>query len=150
MPDRAGEGACRDDLGTHGVLLGAAARDEPDRFVRRTTGPLVEHDETRGSDPVRTALACFTCDGNLSRTASALCVHVNTLYQRMDRISRCSARGGATATTRCRSIWPSPCGERPDRAASACDRPVTCVTMRSAPVRSRPRRPRTGPVPLSS
>ncbi|MGQ7754021.1 helix-turn-helix domain-containing protein [Streptomyces sp. WC2508] len=62
------------------------------------------HDETRGSDPVRTALACFACDGNLSRTASALCVHVNTLYQRMDRISRCSARGGATATTRCRSI----------------------------------------------
>ncbi|WP_406529696.1 PucR family transcriptional regulator [Streptomyces sp. I8-5] len=47
----------------------------------------MEHDETRGSDPVRTALACFTCDGNLSRTASSLYVHVNTLYQRMDRIS---------------------------------------------------------------
>ncbi|MFG2221290.1 MULTISPECIES: PucR family transcriptional regulator [unclassified Streptomyces] len=47
----------------------------------------MEHDETRGSDLVRTALAYFTCDGNLSRTASALYVHVNTLYQRMDRIS---------------------------------------------------------------
>ncbi|MEV6750467.1 helix-turn-helix domain-containing protein [Streptomyces sp. NPDC051080] len=36
---------------------------------------------------MRTALACFTCDGNLSRTASSLYVHVNTLFQRMDRIS---------------------------------------------------------------
>ncbi|MGY3061130.1 DNA-binding PucR family transcriptional regulator [Streptomyces sp. TE3672] len=36
---------------------------------------------------MRTALAYFTCDGNLSRTASALYVHVNTLYQHMDRIS---------------------------------------------------------------
>ncbi|MCX4870734.1 helix-turn-helix domain-containing protein [Streptomyces sp. NBC_00257] len=47
----------------------------------------MEHDETLGGDLVRTALAYFTCDGNLSRTASALYVHVNTLYQRMERIS---------------------------------------------------------------
>ncbi|MFD5189570.1 helix-turn-helix domain-containing protein [Streptomyces sp. NPDC058357] len=85
--DRAGEGACRDDLGLHGILLGAAARDELDRFVRRTIGPLVQHDETRGSDLVRTAVTYFACDGNLSRTATALYVHVNTLYQRIDRIS---------------------------------------------------------------
>ncbi|MFF3128246.1 helix-turn-helix domain-containing protein [Streptomyces sp. NPDC057908] len=85
--DRAGEGACRDDLGIHGILLGPAGRDELDRFVRRTIGPLVEHDETRGSDLVRTALTYFACDGNLSRTATALYVHVNTLYQRIDRIS---------------------------------------------------------------
>ncbi|MFJ1551360.1 helix-turn-helix domain-containing protein [Streptomyces sp. NPDC088246] len=85
--DRAGEGACRDDLGIHGILLGPAGRDELDRFVRRTIGPLVEHDETRGSDLVRTALTYFACDGKLSRTATALYVHVNTLYQRIDRIS---------------------------------------------------------------
>ncbi|MFB6781837.1 helix-turn-helix domain-containing protein [Streptomyces sp. NPDC056352] len=85
--DRAGEGACREDLGIHGILLGPAGRDELDRFVRRTIGPLVDHDATRGSDLVRTALTYFTCDGNLGRTATALYVHVNTLYQRIDRIS---------------------------------------------------------------
>ncbi|MFJ7201272.1 MULTISPECIES: helix-turn-helix domain-containing protein [unclassified Streptomyces] len=85
--DRVGEGACRDDLGIHGILLGPAGREELDRFVRRTIGALVEHDETRGSELVRTALTYFACDGNLSRTAAALYVHVNTLYQRIDRIS---------------------------------------------------------------
>ncbi|WP_405749364.1 helix-turn-helix domain-containing protein [Streptomyces sp. NBC_00012] len=48
---------------------------------------MVEHDENRGSDLVHTALTYFVCDGNLSRTAAALYVRVNTLYQRMDRIS---------------------------------------------------------------
>ncbi|WP_351224580.1 GAF domain-containing protein [Streptomyces sp. NPDC002133] len=85
--DRAGEGACRDELGIHGILLGQADRRELDRFVARTIGPLVEHDAARGSELVRTALEYFACDGSLSRTAAALYVHVNTLYQRIDRIS---------------------------------------------------------------
>ncbi|MGI5136824.1 MULTISPECIES: helix-turn-helix domain-containing protein [unclassified Streptomyces] len=85
--DRAGEGACRDDLGIHGILLGQAGREELARFVRRTIGPLLDHDETRGSDLVRTGLTYFACDGSLARTATALYIHVNTLYQRIDRIS---------------------------------------------------------------
>jgi DNA-binding PucR family transcriptional regulator len=85
--DRAGEGASRDDLGIHGILLGQAGREELARFVRRTIGPLLDHDETRGSDLVRTGLTYFACDGSLARTATALYIHVNTLYQRIDRIS---------------------------------------------------------------
>ncbi|MFI1394071.1 helix-turn-helix domain-containing protein [Streptomyces sp. NPDC020681] len=84
---RAGDGACRDELGIHGLLLGRADREELDRFVRRTIGPLVEHDAARGSELARTALEYFARDGNLARTAAALYVHVNTLYQRIDRIS---------------------------------------------------------------
>ncbi|MER7170621.1 helix-turn-helix domain-containing protein [Streptomyces mesophilus] len=85
--DRVGEGACRDDLGIHGLLIGRADRGELDRFVRRTIGPLLDHDASRGSDLTGTALAYFTCDGSLTRTAAYLYVHVNTLYQRIDRIS---------------------------------------------------------------
>nr|WP_308800839.1 GAF domain-containing protein [Streptomyces polyasparticus] len=85
--DRVGEGACRDDLGIHGLLIGRAERAELDRFVRRTIGPLLDHDAARGSDLAGTALAYFACDGNLARTAADLYVHVNTLYQRIDRIS---------------------------------------------------------------
>ncbi|MGW1762188.1 helix-turn-helix domain-containing protein [Streptomyces mirabilis] len=85
--DRAGEGASRDDLGIHGILLGQAGREELARFVRRTIGPLLDHDQTRGSDLVRTGLTYFACDGSLARTATALYIHVNTLYQRIDRIS---------------------------------------------------------------
>ncbi len=85
--DRVGDGACRDDLGIHGLLIGRADRAELTRFVRRTIGPLLDHDAARGSDLAGTALAYFTCDGNLTRTAAQLYVHVNTLYQRIDRIS---------------------------------------------------------------
>ncbi|MFJ3903742.1 helix-turn-helix domain-containing protein [Streptomyces sp. NPDC090025] len=84
---RAGEGASRDELGIHGVLLGQADRTELDRFVTRTVGPLLAHDADRGSELARTALAYFAHDGSLARTAAALYIHVNTLYQRIDRIA---------------------------------------------------------------
>ncbi|MEU1594312.1 helix-turn-helix domain-containing protein [Streptomyces sp. NPDC005708] len=38
-------------------------------------------------DLVRTGLTYFACDGSLARIATALYIHVNTLYQRIDRIS---------------------------------------------------------------
>ncbi|MGW2933864.1 PucR family transcriptional regulator [Streptomyces sp. NPDC001156] len=82
--DRAGEGASRDDLG---ILLGQAGREELARFVRRTIGPLLDHHETRGSALVRTGLTYFARDGSLTRTATGLYIHVNTLYQRIDGIS---------------------------------------------------------------
>ncbi|MFF3401651.1 helix-turn-helix domain-containing protein [Streptomyces sp. NPDC002659] len=84
--DRDGEGACRDELGIYGLLLSHAGRAELNRFVERTVGPLLAHDEARGSELARTVLTYFGCDGSLARTAGALYVHVNTLYQRIDKV----------------------------------------------------------------
>ncbi|MFF4229858.1 helix-turn-helix domain-containing protein [Streptomyces sp. NPDC001820] len=84
--DREGEGACRDELGIYGLLLSQAGRAELGRFVERTVGPLLAHDASRGSELARTVLTYFGCDGNLTRTAAALYVHVNTLYQRIDKV----------------------------------------------------------------
>ncbi|WP_371097112.1 helix-turn-helix domain-containing protein [Streptomyces sanglieri] len=87
----------------------------------------MEHDETLGGDLVRTALAYFTCDGNLSRTASALYVHVNTLYQRMERrrpAARPSRRGTASPRR------PGCC-----HARAASPRPWCCPSRRRGPVR---------------
>lgn len=91
--NRDGEGAGRDELGVYGLLLSQAGRSELDRFVRRTVGPLLDHDASRGSELVRTVLTYFGCDGSLARTAAALYVHVNTLYQRIDRVTTLLGEG---------------------------------------------------------
>ena len=55
--------------------------------MARTVGPLVDYDRERGSDLVRTLLAFYGEGGSLTRTAQELFVHVNTLYQRLERIT---------------------------------------------------------------
>jgi GAF domain-containing protein len=85
--DRDGEGACPDELGVYGLLFNQTGREELRRFVERTIGPVLDYDAQRGGDLVRTLLTYFACDGSLTRTAAGLYVHVNTLYQRIDRIT---------------------------------------------------------------
>lgn len=85
--DRKGEGAAQDDLGVYGLLFNQTGREELARFVRRTVGPVLDYDSERGSELARTLLAYYDCGSNLTRTAGALYVHVNTLYQRLDRVT---------------------------------------------------------------
>jgi DNA-binding PucR family transcriptional regulator len=63
-----------------------AGRGELDRFVDRTLGPVLAYDGERGTDLAATLEAYFAAGGNLTRAAGALHVHVNTLYQRLDRV----------------------------------------------------------------
>lgn len=85
--DRDGEGASPGELGIYGLLFHQTGRDELHRFVERTIGAVLDYDAQRRGDLVRTLLTYFGCDGNLTRTAACLYVHVNTLYQRIDRIT---------------------------------------------------------------
>lgn len=84
---RAGAGANAEQLGIYGLLLSAAGQDELRRFVSRTIGALLDYDRDRRSELVRTLLSYYANGGNLTRTAQELYVHVNTLYQRLDRIT---------------------------------------------------------------
>lgn len=84
---RRGEAASPDDLGVYGLLFSQAGKDDLAQFVRRTVGPVLDYDVRRGSELARTALTYFELDGNLARTAAELYVHVNTLYQRLDRVT---------------------------------------------------------------
>jgi sugar diacid utilization regulator len=83
---REGEAAAASDLGAYALLFGRAGAAEMAGFVQHTLGPVLDYDAARGSDLAGTMEAYFAHDGNLARTASALYVHVNTLYQRLDRV----------------------------------------------------------------
>jgi GAF domain-containing protein len=82
---RVGEGASAAELGFLGVLLGDRRDVMP--FVRGTIGPLLDYDAERGTDLVGTLEAYFMNDRNLARSREALHIHVNTVTQRLERIS---------------------------------------------------------------
>ncbi|MFF5988966.1 helix-turn-helix domain-containing protein [Prauserella flavalba] len=82
---RQGHGAAPAELGFVGLVLGDRA-DVPE-FVRATLGPVLDYDEAKGTELLRTLRAYFGCGGNLSRAKDELHVHVNTVAQRLERIS---------------------------------------------------------------
>jgi GAF domain-containing protein len=83
---RGGEGASTAELGFVGLLIGEG-RDVAG-FLRDTVGPVVDYDERRGTALVKTLDAYFGCGGSLSRAAEILHVHVNTVTQRLERITQ--------------------------------------------------------------
>jgi GAF domain-containing protein/sugar diacid utilization regulator len=83
---RDGEGGSAAELGFLGVLLGD--RRDVNSFVRRVIGPVLDYDAERGTDLVGTLEAYFSNDRNLARTREALQIHVNTVTQRLERITK--------------------------------------------------------------
>lgn len=57
------------------------------RFFEESLQPLVEHDERKHGDLVRTLNGFFEANGNLAKAATDLDVHRNTLVYRLERIS---------------------------------------------------------------
>ncbi|HVV76372.1 MAG TPA: GAF domain-containing protein [Mycobacteriales bacterium] len=90
---RDGECAGPDDLGPYRFLLARSGRRDVGRFVDRTIGPLIRHDEARGTHLVETADVFLAAGRQHAAAASELCIHPNTLYQRLQRISRLLSEG---------------------------------------------------------
>ncbi|MET0522624.1 MAG: GAF domain-containing protein [Jiangellaceae bacterium] len=57
-----------------------------DRFLADSLGPLLAYDLQRSTQLVATLSAYFGNSANLTRTAGALQVHMNTLLKRLDRV----------------------------------------------------------------
>ncbi|MFI7068267.1 helix-turn-helix domain-containing protein [Kribbella sp. NPDC050124] len=83
---RCGDGTSSRELGFMGVLLGEGRGVE--RFVNGVLGPVLEYDERRGTGLIQTLEMYFANGGNLTRAKDDLHVHVNTVAQRLDRVSQ--------------------------------------------------------------
>lgn len=77
------------DLKLFQLLLALKERnlDHLRRFHQETLGKLVEHDERKQADLIRTLNGFFEANGNLAKAASDLDVHRNTLVYRLERIA---------------------------------------------------------------
>ena len=83
---RTGDSAGAEELGFFGLLVGEG-RDVR-AFVDATLAPVLEYDARRGTELVATLQAYFEAGASPARAAEALQVHVNTVTQRLDRVSR--------------------------------------------------------------
>ncbi|MQA63255.1 MAG: GAF domain-containing protein [Actinophytocola sp.] len=94
---RVGDGASSAEVGFLGLVLS----EQPDvaGFVGAQLGPILEYDERRGTDLLSTLETYFACSSNLARTKDALHVHVNTVTQRLDRISQLIGEGWQSPET---------------------------------------------------
>lgn len=72
------------ELGFAGLVGGPA---DVDGYVRGVLGPVLDHDSTRGTDLLGTLEAWFAAGGSPRHASSALHVHVNTVAQRLERVS---------------------------------------------------------------
>lgn len=83
---REGEGASTDELGLYGLLFSEVDRDHTAQFIERNVGPVRDHDRARGTALLDTLRTYFASEGSAAATAEALFVHVNTVYQRLERL----------------------------------------------------------------
>lgn len=77
------------DLKLYQLLLALKERNltNLNQFYKDALGPLVEHDDRKHSDLIRTLNGFFEANGNLAKAAQELDVHRNTLVYRLERIS---------------------------------------------------------------
>ncbi|MDF2826639.1 MAG: transcriptional regulator, CdaR, partial [Mycobacterium sp.] len=85
---RRGDVSTSTQLGIYGVLLSHTGRDQLERLTQRLLGPLRAEEDKRGTPLVATLSAYLGSGRRHAETASALNIHVNTLYQRLESIDR--------------------------------------------------------------
>jgi GAF domain-containing protein len=90
---RPGTGATPEQLGVYTLLFSEAGRDQIEDFVAEAVGPVLDYDATRDGNLMQTLEAYFDVGGQTGKLAEALFVHVNTLYQRLERIDRLIGAG---------------------------------------------------------
>jgi sugar diacid utilization regulator len=78
-------------VGQHELAIYSTLFETHDRaslasFLEATIGPLLSHDQKRGSDLAATLLAWFDCNQNARTTAQRMRIHVNTVRQRLATI----------------------------------------------------------------
>ena len=83
---RSGAAATPHDLGFLGMLL--SDRKDVQGFIQAAIGDLISYDARKGTELVRTVEAYFSAGGNVTRTKNTLHVHVNTVTQRLERVSQ--------------------------------------------------------------
>ncbi|UJW31179.1 GAF domain-containing protein [Saccharothrix sp. AJ9571] len=83
--DRVGEATDAAALGSVGMLF--AGKADIGSFIHAELGTLLDYDEARGTDLVQTLDVFCRTGQSVTNTAQDLCLHVNTVAQRLARIS---------------------------------------------------------------
>jgi PucR family transcriptional regulator, purine catabolism regulatory protein len=77
---------------SHQLLIRMLDDNTRREFSHSVLGPIIDHDRDNHTDLVRSLRIFFANDGRLSRAASKMHVHVNTLRNRLERIQELVGR----------------------------------------------------------
>jgi hypothetical protein len=80
------QGSTTEPYAMFALLFDSERAKDLHRFLDSSLEPLLAHDARRSTQLVTTLSAYFGNAGNVTRTAAALHVHVNTLLKRLDRV----------------------------------------------------------------
>ncbi|MFC4810557.1 PucR family transcriptional regulator [Paenibacillus sp. GCM10023250] len=75
-----------DEIGVFHLLFHIADKGVLASFVRTYLGPILDHDEAKGSDLLRTLKVYLDCDGSKRIAAERLFIVRQSLYYRLDKI----------------------------------------------------------------
>lgn len=81
------------ELGVVGMVLDLARREGLPQGLTAPISPLLIYDRERGTELTHTALISLESDSSVSRAASLLGVHINTVRQRLARIAHLIGEG---------------------------------------------------------
>jgi sugar diacid utilization regulator len=85
---RAGQAICYEELGIYRLLLQVGDMHQLWQFAQDVLGPLIDYDAGHKIDLVGTLSVYLNQHESLKQTARVLCVHVNTVTYRIQRIER--------------------------------------------------------------
>jgi PucR family transcriptional regulator, purine catabolism regulatory protein len=77
-----------EQLGIYKILCQPSLAEELERFYQTTLQPLVEYDDRKSTELLKTLEVYYQNGGNLRKTADALFTHYNTTLYRMESIQR--------------------------------------------------------------
>lgn len=77
---------CFDSLGLLRLIYASDPDGEIQTFIQETLGKLLEHDEAKGAELMRTLETYFQCYGNLKRMSEEMYAHYNTIVYRLKSI----------------------------------------------------------------
>lgn len=80
-------------FGALGAFLSQVTIEPTKRAISQQLRPLLEYDETHGTQLVETAMTYFDAGQSVKQAAQDLHVHENTVRQRLDRITALMGRG---------------------------------------------------------
>jgi purine catabolism regulator len=75
-----------EELGVFKILCQDSLSEELEDFYNANLKPLVEYDEKKSTELVKTLQCYFECNGNLTKMSEALYTHYNTVLYRINRI----------------------------------------------------------------
>ncbi|MBA2444839.1 MAG: helix-turn-helix domain-containing protein, partial [Nocardioidaceae bacterium] len=78
------------------LLLSEAGQEHVQTFVDRRLGPVQRYDAIRGTALLETLEVFFASEANVAAAAERLFIHVNTMYQRLDRLEKLLGDGWRT------------------------------------------------------